>query len=450
MKTFPVRPTVVAASLAALCLPCSALDLSGAYRLARQADPAIRAADAALDAGREKRVQGDALLKPQVGLSAGLAYQAQHTRSELPAALAGLVDPDASGAAHDLSIQLKQPLYDARAGAEKAQLHQQAGLAETAHREAEQQLIGQVAETYLAALQADAALAVTRAEVAALTQQHERAQARFEVGRGKITEVQEALARLDAARAREVSAAATLQLRRAQFQALTGAPAAGLAPLAPHMRPQRPLPDDLAAWQARALADAPRVQRKVAELAIAEAQIGKYRLEGRPTLDLVASLGDQGRNGGLAASLSPSGSRVATIGVQLSVPLWAGGAIDSRLRESTAHRAQASLELDATRRDAGLQVQDRFLDLTTGVARIVALEQSLQSARTALDATTLGRDLGTRTDLDVLDAQQRVYAAELDLVQARHAHLNDHVRLKAAAGTLQVSDLQGLDAALVR
>jgi outer membrane protein len=136
------------------------------------------------------------------------------------------------------------------------------------------------------------------------------------------------------------------------------------------------------------------------------------------------------------------------MGLQFSVPLSAGGAIDSKQRESIAKKRQAEEELSATQRDARLQVQDAFLAVKTGVARISALEQSLTSARSALEATTLGRDVGTRTELDVLDAQQRVFTAQLDLAQARNDYLLGRLRLAAAAGELQEADLRALDAYL--
>ena len=132
------------------------------------------------------------------------------------------------------------------------------------------------------------------------------------------------------------------------------------------------------------------------------------------------------------------------------MPLYTGGALDSRERESLAKQRQAEQELSGAKRDARLQVQDASSSVKTGVARIAALEQSVQSAQTALEATTLGRDVGTRTELDVLDAQQRVYSAQLELAQARNDYLLGRVRLAMHAGELQEADLRALDAYLVR
>jgi outer membrane protein len=422
-----------------------ALDLMDSYRRAQQADPTILAAQEALLAGREKAVQGSALLKPQVGLSASLAQQNDRSSAgSLPPALAGSVPDSSSGAMHQVAIQLKQPIYDAKSRADKAQLQQQTELAEINHRQAQQELIQQVGEAYFGVLLAQEHVRVVHAEKTAVGLQRDRAQARFDVGRGKITDLQEAQARYDSVLTREVSAQSTLAQRQEQYRELTGTAADGLAPLREGFAPTPPLPDSLQAWQLKGEDANTRVLRQRSELAIAGAEIEKYKLSGRPTLDLVAAYTDRGQHGG-SSGLTPDRQRSASLGLQFSVPLFAGGAIDSRQRESLAKQRQAEQELGAARRDARLQVQDGFLAVKTGVARIAALEQSLRSTRTALEATTLGRDLGTRTELDVLDAQQRMYSAQLDLAQARHDYLLGRLRLAAAAGDLQEGDLQALN-----
>ncbi|MBX3606398.1 MAG: TolC family outer membrane protein [Piscinibacter sp.] len=437
-------------SLALLSGPSLALDLMDSYRKAREADPDLLAAHQALAAGREKAVQGSALLKPQIGLTASVSHANDRSSTgNLPPQLAGLVPDSSSGSTHQVALQLKQPLYDAKARADKAQLEQQTGLAEVSHRQAEQSLIQRVGEAYFDVLLAQESLRVVQAEKAAVGLQRDRAQARFDVGRGKITDLQEAQARYDGVLTREVSAQSTLALRQAQYRELTGVEAEGLAPLAAGFVPAPPAPDSLAAWQLKGEDANTRVQRQRGELAIAGAEIEKYRLSGRPTLDLVASVTDRGQHGG-SSSLSPERNRSALIGLQFNLPLYAGGGIDSRERESLARQRQAEQQLAGARRDTRLQVQDGFLAVKTGVARIASLEQSLRSTRTALEATTLGRDVGTRTELDVLDAQQRVFASELDLAQARHDYLLGRLRLAAAAGELQEGDLQSLNAQLTR
>lgn len=420
-----------------------AIDLIGSYERALSVDPSQRAADAAALAGREKAVQGDALLRPQVWLSGNVVRLNNRSASTLG-------DSNGTGTMHEVAVQLSQPLYDTKAVADKKQLHQQTALSEIQYRDAQQDLLKRVGEAYFELLLAQESLRVAQAEKTAVGQQRERAQARFDVGRGKVTEVQEAQARYDSVVTREVSAQGTLALRQAQYQELTGVPGAGLAELAPGFMPIPPQPDSLQAWQAKGLEGNTRVLVKHSELVIANAEIDKHKLASRPTLDLVVSYTDKGQNGGLSQQISPDSNRSAVIGVQFNMPLYRGGSLDSKLRESLAKKTQSEEELVAAQRDARLQVQDQFLAVKTGVSRIGSLEQSVRSARTALEATTLGRDVGTRTELDVLDAQQRVFSTQLELAQARNDYLLGRIRLAAAAGELQPGDLRSLNAYLIR
>ncbi len=431
------------------CTTCAAIDLTEAYLRALQADPGQLAADAARQAGREKALQGDALLRPQVGLSLGTLHVDDRSSYDTRTASSELVRQRGSATIQQASLQLKQPLFDIRAVAEKSQLRQQTEMAEVRFRHAQQELMQKVVESYLGVLLAQEAVEVTIAEKAAVTLQRDRAQARFEVGRGRITDLQEAQSRLDGVLAKEVSVRSQLALAQAQFLELTGTEAVGLAPLPARLSPVPPTPDDLRAWQDRSRDTNTRVLFKQHELAIAGHDVSKTTLQARPTLDLVASYSAKKVNGSVSPWVGTDGNRTAVIGVQFSVPLYAGGGIDSKQRESIARQVQAEQELGAARRDARLQVQDAFTAVKTGVARIAALEQSLVSTRTALEATTLGRDLGTRTELDVLDTQQRMYSVRLDLAQARHDYLLGRVRLSAAAGDLQQGHLRELDALLV-
>jgi len=425
-----------------------ALDLMGAYANALAHDPSALAATEGLAAGREKAVQGDALLLPQIGFTAGYAHLEDRTSSGLPPAAAAMSAPESSGELRQAALQLKQPLYDARASAERRQLHERTTLSELEYRTSRQDLMQRVSEAYFQVLLAEEQLRVVLAEKAALAMQRERAQARFEVGRGRITEVQETLARYDSVLTREITARSTLALRRAGFRETTGLAADGLAALRGEFRPAQFDGGDLASWQRRALESNARVLARRSDVAIAGAETRKHGLAARPAVDLVASYAYRGQAGGLPPSIAPDSNRSASIGLQLTIPLYAGGGLSSREREAAARLREAELQLAAAERDARLQVQDAFLAVQSNAARVGSLGESARSARTALEATTLGRDLGTRTELDVLDAQQRLYATELDLAQARTDYLLGRVRLALAAGELQESDLRSLNAYL--
>jgi outer membrane protein len=448
----PVLKALAAGAFALLAAPGFALDLMGAYTQAVANDPTLAAAQHALVAGREKTVQGRSLLLPQVQLVASATHLSDHgaSTSNLPAPLRDVLKPNGSGTVREAAIELKQPIVAARSRAEKQQLEQQTALAEVQYRDAQQTLMQRVAQAYLNVLLGQESLRVVQAEKAAVSLQRDRAQARFDVGRGRVTDLQEAQAQLDTVGTREVQASSTLALRQAQFEALTGVKAHGLAPLRSDFAPQPPQPDDALAWQQQAAAGATRVLVQQRQVAIAGFEIDKYRLAARLTLDLVASASSKGSSGGLSERTAPDGQRSTAIGLQFSVPLFAGGAITSKERESVAKRGQAEQELAAAQRDARLQAQDAYLSVRTGVSRIGSLEQSLRSAATALEATTLGRDVGTRTELDVLDAQQRLFSAQLDLAQARNDYLLGRIQLAAAAGSLNEADLASLNHFLTR
>lgn len=451
MKTLFLRPLAAAAALALSASSCFAIDLIGSYERALTADPTQRAANEALTAGREKAVQGDALLWPRISLSGSLSHNDNHssTPSEpLPPPLDALSQGDSAGTSREVALQLSQPIYDAKAWADRRQLRAQTEIAETRFRDAQQALMQRVGEAYFGMLLAQESLRVVQAEKAAVQLQRDRAQVRFDVGRGKITDLQEAQARVDGVATRELSAQSTLALRQAQYLELTGEPADRLAPLRARFDPQPPQPDNLGDWQRIGEARSTRVQLRQQELAMAQAEAGKHTLAARPTLELIGRIGQRQQDGSLSSALSPESHRTAMVGLQLTVPLFAGGALDSRQRESAARQREADEQLVAARRDTRLQVQDGYLAVKTGIARIAALEQSLTSTRTALDATTLARDLGTRTELDVLDAQQRMFQVELDLAQARHDYLLGRIRLATAAGDMQADELRALNAYL--
>ncbi|WP_114968710.1 TolC family outer membrane protein [Rhodoferax ferrireducens] len=439
-RTYKTARWAVLTALALQTCAAQALDLVGAYEQALRHDPAKLAADEALVAGREKVVQGDALLKPRVSLQAGLGRLDDRNSGNVSPGLS-----HSTGTVRQATVQLTQPLYDATARAEKQQLHQQARLAETQFDQAQQGLAQRVAEAYFGVLQAQEALRVTLAEKAAIAMQRDRARARFDVGRGKVTDLQEAQARYDQILTKEINARSSLELRRAQFEETTGAQAQSLAALAAGQAATPPEPDSLLAWQLKGEDQSTLVRVKRSQLEIAGAEIDKHRLSGRPSLNLVASYSGKGQSGDLSPMVAPSNNRTGSVGLQFNMPLYAGGGLDSKERESLARRREAEQALAAAKRDVRLQVQDAYLSVRTGVSRITAAEQSLVSARTALEATTLGRDVGTRTELDVLDAQQRAFAAEFDLVQARLDYLLGRVRLSVAAGELGEGELRSVN-----
>lgn len=443
------KKTVFAlALLAAAGAHSQTLRLTQAFQQALRSDPSILAAEQALLAGREKAVQGEALLKPQVSLGASVTGISSHAYSNLPDPVSSLVSPDSSGHVGEAAVKVLQPLFNATSSASKQQLIIQTAAAEIRWTAAVQDLTRKVAESYLAVLSAQDSLRVTLAEEATLAEQRERAQARFEVGSGRITDVQEAQARHDGTVAKRIGAQSALELRQAQFQSLTGASAQGLADQASLSRLPAPKPDLLQDWQRRGLERNAYLQSKRIELDLSKLEVGKYRLASRPTLDLVGAYTMKGKGGDLSPLVASDRERTATVGLQLSIPLYTGGGLNSREREASAKISQAEQELAAAQSDVQLQIHDAYLALHTGLARVQALQRAQESSQSALDATVLGRDVGSRSQPDVLDAQQRFFVTRLDVSQARIDVLLAQVRLAWAAGELSENDLQAIDATL--
>ena len=442
-KSWKQRIAVAAAAMGA-ATAANAIDLVGAYARATEADPTIQSAGEALNAGREKAVQGRAMYLPRVTLS---SYTTQvRDRSEMPAEFAQLgLSETSSGRVYGTTVQASQPVYRPQSWAEGRQLKAQAGMAEVDYRQSQFDLINRVTQAYFGVLLAEEGVRVSAAQKAAVGEQLHRSKARFEVGKAKSTEVEDSQARYDSVLANEIAATAKLDFARAQFQEVTGIPANGLADFGQRFVPTPPQPDNLSAWTAKALDGNSRIHQRRSQVAIAAAEIDKYKLSGRPSVDLVVSYGDKGQNGGLSPLVSADRSRTTQVSLQLSVPLFAGGSLDSKERESRAKKTQAEFDLAAAERDARLQTRDAFNAVKSGAARVVALDQSVVSSASALEATVAGRDVGTRTTSDVLDAQQRLYTAQLDLAQARYDYLLGRVKLADAAGELGIDDLRALN-----
>jgi outer membrane protein len=179
---------------------------------------------------------------------------------------------------------------------------------------------------------------------------------------------------------------------------------------------------------------------------IAEKEVARNRGGHYPTLDLVANYSNNQSNGGSFGVGSDNTSK--SVGVQLNMPLFQGGAVNSKWREAEANRERALQELENTRRSVALQTRQAYLGVVSGIAQVKALQQALTSSESVLEASKLGQEVGVRTNLDVLNAQQQLYATRRDLYQAEYSYLLSQLRLKAAVGALGEEDLSLINQAL--
>jgi len=449
MKKSLIAAVLVAPLAATFVLPTAAhaMDLMGAWQHAVGMDPSLMAAGAAREAGTEKRVQGDALLKPRVSLSAGLSRLDAETGAFGPPQLATLLPSESKGTRREASITLVQPVYRADARAARKQLHSQSAIAEMSYAVARQDQIQRVAQAYFNVLLAEEKVRLLDAQLSAVDEQAADAKARFDAGRARIIDLRDAQARRESVQSLRIAAGSELELRRAQFFEHTGVDADGLAAMREGLAPTAGSAT-LASWEQKAQDNNPQLQTRLRQLDAARAETDKHKLFSRPTLDLVASHGEVRTTGEVSPLVSPERTRSNTIGLQLSIPLYQGGALDSQKREAAAKLREAQHNVDAARRDVRLQVREAWLAVNDGSAQVLALEQSVKAARTAQEAAALGREVGMRTTLDVLNAQQNVYSAMYDLSKARVSWLLGSLRLAAAAGGLDEEEVRAVNAYL--
>lgn len=435
------RPTGIIFALALAgqaMLPAGAAwsaNLGEIYQLARDNDARYAAAREAFKAGQEKLPQGRAGLLPSLLLSANA--RRNDTRNS-----GGSSEYTSRG----YSLALVQPIYRKQ----NLEAWQQGKLlalrAEQELRLAEQDLALRVAVAYFDVLLAEDALATAQAQKQAIGQQLAQARMSFEVGAATITDTHEAQARFDLTTAQEIAARNDLDVKLRALEKLIDRDAPALARLAENTAMPLPEPNDMRVWVDQAEQDGLPVVLNHSALELARREVERQRGGHHPTLDLAAVYSDN-RNTSIAG-VGGNDSRSASIGLEFALPLYQGGLVVSRVREALALRDKARHDLDEARRQARLDARQSFLGVLSGNAQIQALEQALVSSEAQLKSTLLGLEVGVRTRVDVLNAQQQLFTTRRDLAAARYQTLVNGLRLKAAAGSLDADDLAAVDALL--
>ena len=292
-----------------------------------------------------------------------------------------------------------------------------------------------VAERYFQVLAADDELGFARATLEAFEQQLVQSRERFEVGLLAITDVEEAKAGYDLSRAQLIAAENTRDIAREALRETTGEYWETLPPLG-ELRLAMPEPAEIDKWTEIALERNLRLLAARHDTETARRDIERIQAADSPTLDAVGSVG-------LHDSESRSGdNRHGSIGLRLNVPLFSGGSVLSRTRESR-HRYQRALELlERERRRTQRETREAYLGVDSGISRVHALEQAVRSSQTAADEIETGFQVGTRTSVDVLNAQSDLFRARRDLSEARYRYILNVLRLKRAAGILSEDDLR--------
>lgn len=413
-----------------------AANLGDIYRQAKQNDPIFASAQQAYKAGLEKLPQGRAALLPTIALNANTR------QNDIDSSLGGSKSYNSQG----FGLSLTQPLFRMQNLETYEQGKLQALLAEQQFKLAEQQLVLRAAQAYFDVLQAEDELSAAQAEKQAYAEQLAQAKRSFEVGTATIVDAHNAQAAHDVAYARELKAQNDLEVKRRALEKLLAAPAPKLARLGEQAKVARPEPDDMEAWVKQAEANGLSVAPAQTALEIARREADKQRDGHYPTLDLAASYSDS-RNG-TVGTVAGVDVKSTVVGLELNLPIYQGGATSSKVREALANQDKARHDLDNARRQAALDARQAYLGVISGKAQIGALEQALVSSQAQLDSSKLGLEVGVRTRVDVLNAQQQLYANKRQLAAARYQTLIAGLQLKLSAGALAEADMQAIDGLL--
>ncbi|MBT0962307.1 TolC family outer membrane protein [Denitromonas iodatirespirans] len=411
-------------------------DLMSVYRDALKYDARFMAAKAQREAGQEKSIQGRAGVLPGIGMSATTTWN-DNTYT----------GTDRSFNSNTYGAELRQPLFNRAAWTQYEQGKLQTTLADAQFEQARQDLIIRVSEAYFAVLNAQDAAEALRSLRTAATQQLELAKKSFEVGTVTITDVHEAQSRFDLASARLIAAENELEVARQRLAQIIGKEPEAVAGLRTGVELGRPQPDDMRQWVSSAEQDSYGVQIQQIATRIADREVVRNESGHLPTLDVVARY-NQSDAGGSNFGAGRTENTIRTIGLELNVPLYQGGAVSSRTREAAALLTKAEADLDDARRSAALAARQSYLGVTSGLAQVKALEAAEVSSRSALDANRLGYEVGVRINIDVLNAQSQLADTQQQLAKARYDTLIAQLRLAAAAGALSEQDVERLNALL--
>lgn len=429
----------IAAWLVCVASAASAADLLSIYQDARNNDAKFASATMQRRAGQEKLPQGRAGLLPTLNLNGTSAY------NNFDAALP--TDRQYSFNSNTLALQLSQPLFRAQNWIAYEQGKLATELAEVQYGAAQMDLILRVTQAYFDLLNAQDQLNTVVQLRTAANEQLQLSKKSFEVGTVTVTDVNDAQSRYDIAAAQEISAQNDVNVKREALRVLTGKEPPNLAGLRQGVNLSLPQPADAAEWAKAAEGGNADVLAQQINLEIASREVSRTRAGHLPTVDLVASTG---RTHAFGSTSSSTESRYDNwqVGVQLTMPLFQGGATQSKVREAVALEDKARSDLENLRRTAAQTARQTFRGVTSGIAQVKGYEAAVKSSTSALESNKLGYQVGVKITKDVLDAQSQLANTRQQLAKARYDTIMAQVKLKLAVGTLSQQDLEEINALL--
>lgn len=412
-----------------------AADLLAVFREAQKEDAVFAAARANLSAGQEKLPQGLSGLLPAVTMSGNTLYNDRDLQFRN-----GTPNSNSRFNSNGLNVTATQPLFRAQNWITYEQAKNQVTQAEAAFQQATHDLMIRVSQAYFDVLLAENNLTLATAQKTAYAEQLAQARRNFEVGTATITDANDAQARHDLAFSQEIGAQNDLEVKKQALRQIIGSVPSSLSRISGGFAPQLPTPNSMEAWVEQSATASPQIKAARMAHEVATQEVTKNRGGHLPTLDAVASYAETGQGAGIQGGIGFD-STTRYIGLQLAVPIYQGGLVNSKVREALANQEKARQELENARRTVAQNTRAAFLGVTSGVAQIKALEAALVSSQSSLDSTKLGQEVGVRTQVDVLNAQQQLISTRRDYAQAIYGYAVNVLRLKAAAGTLAEADL---------
>ena len=434
------RPTAIALAVLLLPFGAQAEDLLQSYELARSSDPQLAAAESVRLITREGEVQSRAAFLPQIGGSVGANYS--DTTSRLGSGFK--VSQGGGGRSYGLSVD--QSIFSF---GDISRHRSQRSLSQAADFQLEaagDSLITRTSAAYFNVLVAMETLLAAEAQETALKKQFDFADKRLEVGLAPITDVHEARAQYDRARANTIVTRNALEDAYRALEEITGKEVRALNALPQDFQPQLPSALDVEGWVQTAVDSNPALKAKELELRSAESDIDTARAGHLPTVGLSATYGNN--RSMFNGDIGPAGidsSDTSSVGLTVNIPIFAGGATQSRVRQALAQRDVTEDQLDQQRRALVRNTRNAYQTLVAGISEVEARKAAVFSARSAYDASQVGLEVGTRTVLDVLNNQQTLFNAEREYALSRYNFLQNRLQLEQAAGTLDLDDLQDVN-----
>ena len=425
-----LHKTCLALAVTALGTAASGMGLQEAYDKALVQDATIRASRATLDSGLERLPQARAQLLPSVQASVGRSNNNLDTTA--PNFLGQESTTNSKYYSFGKTVALRQPLFNLQRYFQYEQAKDLVADAQAMHQRDQQELAVRVGGAYMDALLTKDQLRLVQAQKQQYTAMVDAARKALTRGSGTRTDIDDAQARLDMAIASELEAQQNVEYTRRQLEILVNENVGALQEL--HAQGLARLPGNLAPledWLAYANDKSPEVLSLIARRDAAEKQIRMAQSGHAPTLDGVLQWSDSGNE-----NVTRLNSRFvnSSAGVQLTVPIFQGGYVNSQVRQALAEKTRAEEALEAVRRDLGLRVHKEYRGVTEGALKVRALEQAVRSAQELLQSTLKSRQAGVRTTLDVLNAEQQLATASRDLMQTRYVTLVSRLRLYALSG----------------